>query len=136
MPSSRNASASGPRPRNTLSAGTERRSIGALFNGLFLTITAWYVFWMGAMRLSDSMELPANVVLLAAGGGIITELISFWLLCERQKENLNMLGAFWHVLQTFAGSSIESALLIRFTGFREIDPLLGMAFGVVLFCAS
>jgi cobalt-zinc-cadmium efflux system protein len=112
--------------------------VGALFNGLFLTIMALYVFWMGAMRLSDPMDLPTNVMLLAAGGGIITEIISFWLLYERQKENLNIRGAFWHILQTFVGSLIiiVSALVIRFTGFLEIDPLLGMAFGVVLFWAS
>jgi cobalt-zinc-cadmium efflux system protein len=49
-----------------------------------------------------------------------------------------MQGAFWHILQTFVGSFIiiVSALVIRFTGFLPIDPLLGMAFGLVLFWAS
>jgi cobalt-zinc-cadmium efflux system protein len=112
--------------------------VGALFNGVFLTIMALYVFWMGAMRLSDPMELSTNVMLLTASGGIITEIIAFRLLYQRQKEDLNIRGAFWHVMQTFVGSLIIiiSALVIRFTGFLEIDPLLGMAFGVVLFVAS
>ncbi len=49
-----------------------------------------------------------------------------------------MKGAFWHIVQTFVGSLliIISALVIRFTGFLAIDPLLGMAFGVVLLWAS
>lgn len=112
--------------------------IGALFNGVFLTIMALYVFYMGAMRLRDPMELPTNIMLYTALGGIATELIAFWLLYERQKSNLNIRGAFWHILQTFVGSLIiiVSALVIRFTGFLEIDPILGMAFGVVLFWAS
>jgi len=112
--------------------------IGALFNGLFLTVMALYVFWMGAMRLMDPMELPTSIMLYAAVAGIVTELVSFWLLYERQREDLNIRGAFWHVLQTFVGSLIiiVSALVIRFTGFLQIDPLLGMAFGVVLFWAS
>src|SRR5690606_33396932 len=40
--------------------------------------------------------------------------------------------------QTFVGSFliIVSALVIRFTGFVAIDPLLGMAFGLVLLWAS
>jgi cobalt-zinc-cadmium efflux system protein len=77
-------------------------------------------------------------MLLTASGGIITEIIAFRLLYQRQKEDLNIRGAFWHVMQTFVGSLIIiiSALVIRFTGFLEIDPLLGMAFGVVLFVAS
>ena len=112
--------------------------IGALFNGVFLAVMAGYVFWMGAMRLMDPIELPTTVMLWAAAGGIVTELISFRLLYRRQKGNLNLKGAFWHILQTFVGSLIivASALVIRFTGFLAIDPLLGMAFGVVLFWAS
>src|SRR3546814_12992204 len=49
-----------------------------------------------------------------------------------------MQGAFWHIVQTFVGSFIiiVSALVIRFTDFLPIDPLLGMAFGLVLFWAS
>ncbi|HXK33107.1 MAG TPA: cation diffusion facilitator family transporter [Dehalococcoidia bacterium] len=112
--------------------------IGALFNGIFLVVMAGYVMYMGAMRLLDPMHLPTNVMLATAGGGLATEVVAFWLLYERQKGNLNLKGAFWHIIQTFVGSLIiiVSAVVIRFTDFMEIDPLLGMAFGVVLFVAS
>ena len=112
--------------------------LGALFNGIFLFVMAGYVIWMGATRLQDPIELETTPMLLAASGGIVTEVISFWLLYRRQKGNLNMKGAFWHILQTFVGSLIVvvSALVIRFTGFLEIDPLLGILFGFVLFWAS
>jgi cobalt-zinc-cadmium efflux system protein len=112
--------------------------IGALFNGLFLVVMAGLVFWMGAMRLMEPIELPTTVMLYVAFGGIVTELIAFWLLYERQKESLNVKGAFWHIIQTFVGSLIIiiSAVVIQFTGFLAIDPLLGMAFGIVLFWAS
>lgn len=112
--------------------------IGALFNGLFLVIMAVYVLRMGAMRLMNPIELPTTVMLYAALGGIVTEIIAFRLLYQRQKGNLNMKGAFWHIIQTFIGSLIIviSALVIRFTGFLAVDPLLGMAFGLVLFWAS
>lgn len=112
--------------------------LGALFNGLFLVVMAIYVFWMGAKRLRQPIELSTGIMLWAAAGGIVTELISFRLLYQRQKGNLNLQGAFWHILQTFVGSLIivVSALVIRFTGFLAIDPLLGMAFGLVLLWAS
>jgi cobalt-zinc-cadmium efflux system protein len=112
--------------------------IGALFNGMLLIIMAGFVFWMGATRLMDPIELPTNAMLLVAAIAIVTELIAFWLLYERQKENLNVRGAFWHIMQTFIGSLviITSALVIRFTGFLQIDPILGMAFGLMLFWAS
>ena len=112
--------------------------IGALFNGLFLVIMAGVVLWMGWMRLRMPMDLPTAPMLWAAAGGLVTEAISFWLLYRRQKGNLNIRGAFWHILQTLVGSFIiiASALIIRFTGFVRIDPILGMTFGLVLFWAS
>lgn len=84
------------------------------------------------------MDLPTTPMLLAAAGGLVTEAVSFWLLYRRQQGSLIIRGAFWHILQTLVGSVIiiVSALVIRFTGFLEIDPLLGMAFGLVLFWAS
>lgn len=112
--------------------------VGALFNGLFLAGMAVLVLWMGWMRLRMPMELATGPMLWTAAGGIVTELASFWLLYRRQKEDLNIRGAYWHIVQTFVGSLIivVSALVIRFTGFLQIDPLLGMLFGLVLFWAS
>ena len=49
-----------------------------------------------------------------------------------------MKGALWHIIQTFVGSLIiiVTALVIHFTGFLLIDPILGMGFGFVLLWAS
>jgi cobalt-zinc-cadmium efflux system protein len=112
--------------------------IGALFNGLFLLLMAFYVLWMGYERLMSPMEVPPGPMLLAAGGGLITEFVSLWLLFGSDKDNLNMKGAIWHVIQTFVGSIIIiiAAVVIHFTGFYQIDPILGMLFGLVLFWAS
>jgi len=112
--------------------------LGALLNGIFLFLMALFVFWMGYQRLKAPVEIPTSPMLWAAAGGLITETISLWLLFGKQKGNLNMQGAMWHVIQTFVGSIIIiiAALVIHFTGFYQIDPILGMLFGAVLFWAS
>jgi cobalt-zinc-cadmium efflux system protein len=112
--------------------------IGALLNGVFLALMAFLVLGMGAMRLSHPIDLPTTPMLIAAAGGLVTELISLWLLYGGQRDDLNLRGAFWHVMQTFVGSIliIITAAVIYFTGFVQIDPILGMAFGVVLLFAS
>ncbi len=112
--------------------------VGALFNGLFLLLMALYVFLMGYQRLLSPIEIPTEPMLWAAAGGLVTETYALWLLFGKQKNNLNMKGAIWHVVQTFVGSIIIiiAALVIKFTGFYQIDPILGMLFGVVLFWAS
>lgn len=112
--------------------------IGALLNGAFLLAMAVLVLVMGYMRLQDPIDLPTTPMLLAAIGGIITEVISLRLLYAGQKGDLNIKGAFWHIIQTFVGSIliIVTAVIIELTGFLAIDPILGMAFGVVLLYAS
>lgn len=115
-----------------------REIVGALLNGGFLAAMALLVLFMGAMRLGNPIDLPTTPMLIAAAGGIVTELISLRLLYAGQKDDLNIKGAYWHILQTFVGSLliIVSAIVIRTTGFLAIDPLLGMAFGLVLLYAS
>ncbi len=112
--------------------------VGALVNGFFLIGMAVLILGMGAMRVADPKELDTIPMLAAAGGGIVTEAISLSLLFTAQKTNLNIRGAYWHIVQTFVGSLIiiVSALVIMFSDFLRIDPILGMAFGLVLLWAS
>lgn len=112
--------------------------IGALINGAFLLLMAIVVIVMGTMRLGSPIALPTGPMLIAAAGGLVTEFISIYLLYRQQGHDLNIRGAFWHILQTFVGSVIiiVAALTIEFTGFLAIDPILGILFGFVLLWAS
>ena len=50
--------------------------MGALVNGVFLFGMGILVFWMGAMRLQNLIDLPTTPMLIAAAGGLVTEIIS------------------------------------------------------------
>jgi len=112
--------------------------IGALVNGGFLLAMALVVIVMAAMRLGSPIDLPTGPMLWAAAGGLVTEIISLGLIWKQSQSDLNVKGALWHIIQTFVGSLliIITALVIKFTGFLLIDPILGMAFGFVLVWAS
>ncbi|MFQ5908249.1 MAG: cation diffusion facilitator family transporter [Thermoplasmata archaeon] len=112
--------------------------LGALFNGVFLLGMAGLVFYMGILRLLNPMPVESTFMIFAAIGGLVTESISLAFLYRGQKENLNVRGAYWHVVQTFVGSIliIVAAVVIAFSGFLQIDPILGIGFGVVLVWAS
>ena len=111
---------------------------GAFVNGFLLLGMALIVIAMGYMRLDDPKDLSTTPMLLIAAGGLITEVIALALLFEAQKTDLNVKGAYWHIIQTFVGSLIiiVAAVVIRFTGFLEIDPILGILFGFALIWAS
>ncbi len=112
--------------------------IGALANGAFLLVMALVVIVMGVMRLGQPVDLATTPMFLVAAGGLVTEVISLVLLYRQQGTDLNVRGAYWHIIQTFIGSIIiiVAALVIKFTGFLAIDPILGIAFGFVLLWAS
>ena len=112
--------------------------IGALVNGGFLAGMALVVIYMAVMRLGSPIDLPTGPMLIAAAGGLVTEVISLGLIWKQSRSDLNVRGALWHIIQTFVGSLliIVTALVIKFTGFLLIDPILGMAFGFVLLWAS
>ncbi|MCF6344055.1 MAG: cation diffusion facilitator family transporter, partial [Devosiaceae bacterium] len=78
--------------------------VGALLNGGFLLVMALVVLVMGAIRLNSPLDLPTTPMLWAAAGGLFTEFIALYLLYGKSKDDLNMKGAFWHVMQTFIGS--------------------------------
>ena len=112
--------------------------VGAMLNGFFLIVMAAVVIFMGIFRLLNPADLNTGLMLVAAAGGIVTELISLRVLYAGQRDNLNMRGAYWHVVQTFVGSLliIVAAVVVALTDFVEIDSILGIAFGLVLLWAE
>ena len=112
--------------------------VGALVNGGFLLIMAMVVIVMAAMRMNAPVDLPTTPMLWAAAGGLLTEIVALSLIWKQSRSDMNVRGALWHIIPTFVGSLliIVTALVIKFTGFLVIDPLLGLAFGFVLVWAS
>jgi len=118
--------------------GQRAEIIGALLNGMALLVMAVVAITMGAMRLGSPIDLPTTPMFIVAAVGILTEVWLIALMYRDQKHDVNTRGAYWHVVQTFLGSLgiIVAALVIHFTGFMLIDPILGIAFGVMVLAAA
>lgn len=117
---------------------TPAQSFGALLNGMAPLVMAVVAITMGAMRLGSPIDLPTTPMFIVAAVGILTEVWLIALMYRDQKHDVNTRGAYWHVVQTFLGSLgiIVAALVIHFTGFMLIDPILGIAFGVMVLAAA
>jgi len=133
-----NRIAARPATRHRTFGSIRAEIVGAMLNGFFLLAMAVVVIFMGARRLFNPGDIDPGLMLVAAAGGIVTELISLRVLFKGQKDNLNMKGAYWHVVQTFVGSLliIVAAVVVTLTDFVAIDPILGITFGLVLLWAS
>src|SRR5213083_1275534 len=77
--------------------------LAALLNGLFLILIAIYIFYEAYQRLSDPPQVKAGWMLVIAVVGLLANLASAYLLFGKHHENLNIRGAFFHVLMDAVG---------------------------------
>ena len=108
--------------------------IAALLNGLLLFGMAGFILYQGVMRLGNPMVIPSTPMFIVAIGGIWLEIASLFIMYRGQKENLNIRGSFWHVINAFLGSVavIIAAIFIASARVYIADSIAGIIFAFVL----
>lgn len=108
--------------------------LAALANGLLLFAVAGYVLYETVQRFSEPAEIPGTPLLVTAALGLVINIISFRLLAAGSKESINLRGASLEVIADMIGSIgvIVGAVLLYFTGWTWIDPVIGVAIGLFI----
>lgn len=108
--------------------------LAALANGLLLFGVAGYVLYEAFGRFTAPSEVPSTPLLITASIGLVINIISFWLLSAGSKESINLKGAHLEVLADMIGSIgvIVGAIIIKFTGWTFVDPIIGVAIGLFI----
>ncbi len=113
-----------------LTYGYQRFQILAAFvNGLSLIVIVAWILYEAVDRFRNPTEILGNTMLLIAAIGLVVNLISFLVLHGGDRDNLNIRGAAIHVAGDLLGSvaAIIAAIVIIYTGWTPIDPLLSVA---------
>jgi cobalt-zinc-cadmium efflux system protein len=123
----------GPTP--SLSFGYRRVEVmAAVFNVALLFGAGLYIAVEGWIRLKNPTTIQGDLVIWAALLGIVANGISTWMLYSGSKENLNMRGAFVHMLSDTL-TSVGVALLGVLWLFRPwywLDPIVSWAIVVLI----
>jgi cobalt-zinc-cadmium efflux system protein len=115
--------------------GFERFQIlSAFVNGLTLIAIAIWIVIEAVQRFRAPNEVLAGTMLYIAIGGLVINLLVFWILMGAERGNLNIRGAVLHVLGDLLGSvaAIAAALIIMKTGWMLIDPLLSVLVALLI----
>jgi cobalt-zinc-cadmium efflux system protein len=106
----------------------------AFANGLVLFPVAAWIIWEAAERLMNPSPVLGGLMLWIAAGGLAVNVIAFFVLHGAEKDNVNIRGALLHVLGDLLGSvgAIVAALVIIFTGWTPIDPILSVFVSVII----
>lgn len=108
--------------------------LAAVFNVALLFGAALYITVEGWIRLKNPEPIQGNIVIWAALLGFVANGISTWMLHGGAKENLNMRGAFLHML-TDTLTSLGVALLGLLWLFHPwywLDPVVSWIIVVLI----
>ncbi len=108
--------------------------LAAFVNGIaMIALVAWIIV-EALHRLNKPVEVLGGIMLWIAVGGLLVNCFAFWLLHTGSSENLNIRGAAVHVAGDLLGSvaAIVAAVIIIWTGWTPVDPLLSVAVALLI----
>jgi cobalt-zinc-cadmium efflux system protein len=110
--------------------------LAALANGIFLVLIGLFIFYEAYQRFVAPPEVKSIPMLIVAATGLLANLATAGMLFKNRNANLNLRGAFLHVLGDTLGSigAIVAGILILLKQWRLADPIVSVVVGgLVLF---
>jgi cobalt-zinc-cadmium efflux system protein len=126
----------GRRPADAMRTYGYRRLevLVAFVNGCALFVIAGWVIIEAMRRFNTPVAVLGGPMLGIAIAGLLANAVAFWVLSGGNRENLSTRSAWLHVLGDLLGFAIAivAALVILFTGWSPIDPLLSVVVAVLI----
>ncbi len=110
----------------------------AVINAFLLVAGVTLILWESIGRLGHPEEVPGGVMMAVAGVGIVINGVTALLFMKGSKGDVNIRGAFIHMAADAAVSLgvVLAGGLVLLTGWTAIDPLVGIAIGVLILWSS
>ena len=112
--------------------------LAALFNGLALWLIVGIIFTAAYNRLFSPPEVASRGMIIVAVIGLVVNIAGGFILYDPHRHNLNLRGAFLHVVSDAVGSvgAIAAGLIMLLTGWYLADPLISIFIGVLILFSS
>jgi cobalt-zinc-cadmium efflux system protein len=108
--------------------------LSAFSNALALVALSAWILYESVLRLSRPEAVNAMVMVVVACLGLLMNGGIMLALRRASRGDVNIRGAFVHMLGDALGSIaiIAGALAIRFTGWRQVDPILSILIALLI----
>jgi len=108
--------------------------LAALANGVGLAVMAVLVSWSALGRFQQPADVNGLGVVVFASGALVYEGISLWILRAGAEHDLNVRGAWLHVMSDALGSvgAIAAGLAIWGFGWHWADPLASLMISALI----
>ena len=115
--------------------GYQRAGVLAAFvNALTLVALSAWIFYESVERLRAPTTVAENVMMAVAAVGLLLNGGIMWALRAARHKDINVRSAFVHMLGDALGSIaiIVGAVVIAYTGWVQVDPVLSMLIGALI----
>jgi cobalt-zinc-cadmium efflux system protein len=126
-------------PTSERTFGFHRAEIlAALVNGVTLIVIAIFILVEAYERLLEPPQVEGGLMLGVAAGGLAVNLAGLWLLGGSHALDLNVRGAWLHVLTDALGSvqAIIAGVLILAYGWYWVDPIASILIALLVVYSS
>ncbi|MCA1566420.1 MAG: cation diffusion facilitator family transporter [Acidobacteria bacterium] len=112
--------------------------LAALVNGVALVVMALLIFYHAYARWHDPREVESNVMIVVAVGGLFVNLVCAWLLHGDHHDDLNVHGAWLHIMGDALGSvgAIIAGVLMSAYGWYRADALFSVGIALLIVWSS
>jgi len=108
--------------------------LSAFANGVILLVATGAIAWEAIRRFSEPQPVASTTMMVVAALAVVVNGVSAWLLSRGDKSDINVRGAFLHMLAD-AGVSvavIAAAGGIMLTGWQWLDPVASLLIAAVI----
>lgn len=123
------------RPSKQFTYGGKRATIlVSLLNAILLLVAVAVIAVEGIGKLVSPSEVSGEAISLTAGVGIVVNGVTTLMLMGKRKDDLNLKGAFLHMLADTLVSVgvVISGIAIKISGNGIIDPIVSLAIAAII----
>jgi cobalt-zinc-cadmium efflux system protein len=104
--------------------------LAAFVNAVTLVLLSLFIFYEAIQRLRHPAPIETGVMLIVAAAALVLN-GTIMLGLNRDKDDMNVRAAFLHMMGDALSSLaiIAGAVVIRYTGWTQIDPILSILIG-------
>jgi cobalt-zinc-cadmium efflux system protein len=108
--------------------------LSALFNGALLTLISLFIFYEAYQRFAHPAAIDSNLMLLVATIGLLANIGAAVILAGASRENMNVRGAFLHVVSDAVSSVgvIVGGVMIHYARWYYADPVISIFIGALI----
>jgi cobalt-zinc-cadmium efflux system protein len=112
--------------------------LAALINGVVLIVISLLILYEVSQRWFSPPAIRGGAVMMVASGGLLINLLCAWILHGRHEIDLNIRGAWLHVLSDALGSiaAIAAGAAISWYGWYFADPLFSIFISLLIVWSS